>query len=140
VGQQGSASGSLLLDLDGFEVVLARRVGGEWQVAVQSTATVVRLHWRGVRAEVHGPPHRPDATRRLAGEASTLRGAIRPGAACWPFPTGRSPGLRLWPLLGVRAAQGGIHGRSAQWEAAAVGCRGFGTVATAARRRWPQLA
>jgi hypothetical protein len=41
VGQQGSAFGSLLLDLDGFEVVSAELVGGEWQLAVQATATMV---------------------------------------------------------------------------------------------------
>jgi hypothetical protein len=41
VGQQGSAFGSLLLDLDGFEVVSAELVGGEWQLAVQTTATMV---------------------------------------------------------------------------------------------------
>jgi hypothetical protein len=41
VGQQGSAFGSLLLDLDGFEVVSAELVGGEWQPAVQTTATMV---------------------------------------------------------------------------------------------------
>jgi hypothetical protein len=40
-GQQGSAFGSLLLDLDGFEVVSAELVGGEWQLAVQTTATMV---------------------------------------------------------------------------------------------------
>jgi hypothetical protein len=41
VGQQGGAFGSLLLDLDGFEVVSAEVVGGEWQLAVQTTATMV---------------------------------------------------------------------------------------------------
>ena len=41
MGQHGSASGSLLLDLDGFEVVSAELVGGEWQLAVQTTATMV---------------------------------------------------------------------------------------------------
>jgi hypothetical protein len=41
VGQQGRAFGSLLLDLDGFEVVSAELVGGEWQLAVQTTATMV---------------------------------------------------------------------------------------------------
>jgi transposase len=54
VGQQGSASGSLLLDLDGFEIVSAQLAGGEWQLAVQTTATVVGCSGCGVRAEVHG--------------------------------------------------------------------------------------
>jgi hypothetical protein len=40
-GQHGSAFGSLLLDLDGFEVVSSELVGGEWQLAVQTTATMV---------------------------------------------------------------------------------------------------
>jgi transposase len=54
VGQQGSASGSLLLDLDGLEVVSAELVGGEWQLAVQTTATVVGCMGCGVRATPHG--------------------------------------------------------------------------------------
>jgi len=54
VGQQGSASGSLLLDLDGLEVVTAEVVGGEWQLAVQTTATVVGCGSCGVRATPHG--------------------------------------------------------------------------------------
>jgi transposase len=54
LGQQGSASGSLLLDLDGFEIVSAQLAGGEWQLAVQTTATVVGCTGCGVRAEVHG--------------------------------------------------------------------------------------
>jgi hypothetical protein len=41
VGQHSSASASRLLDLDGFEVLAAEVVGGEWQVTVQTTATVV---------------------------------------------------------------------------------------------------
>jgi transposase len=52
VGQQGSASGSL--HLDGFEIVSAQLAGGEWQLAVQTTATVVGCTGCGVRAEVHG--------------------------------------------------------------------------------------
>jgi transposase len=54
VGQQGGASGSLLLDLDGFEVVSAELVGGEWQLAVQTTARVVGCAGCGVRATPHG--------------------------------------------------------------------------------------
>jgi transposase len=54
VGQQGSASGSLLLDLDGLEVVSAELVAGEWQLAVQTTATVVGCAGCGVRATPHG--------------------------------------------------------------------------------------
>jgi transposase len=54
VGQQGSASGSLLLDLDGLEVVSAELVGGEWQLVVQTTATMVGCEGCGVRATPHG--------------------------------------------------------------------------------------
>jgi transposase len=54
VGQQGSASGSLLLDLDGLEVVSAELVGGEWQLAVKTTATTVGCAGCGVRATLHG--------------------------------------------------------------------------------------
>jgi len=54
VGHQGSASGSLLLDLDGLGVVSAEVVGGEWQLAVQTTATVVGCGNCGVRATPHG--------------------------------------------------------------------------------------
>jgi transposase len=54
VGQHSSASGSLLLDLNGLEVVSAEVVGGEWQLAVQTTATVVGCGSCRVRATPHG--------------------------------------------------------------------------------------
>jgi transposase len=54
VGQHSSASASRLLGLDGFEVPAADIVGGEWQVAVQTTAAVVGCIGCGVRAELHG--------------------------------------------------------------------------------------
>jgi transposase len=54
VGQQSSASGSLLLDLDGFEVLGAQIVGREWHLAVQTTATMVGCMGCGVPAEHHG--------------------------------------------------------------------------------------
>jgi transposase len=54
VGQHSRASASRLLGLDGFEVVSAELVGGEWQVTVQTTATVVGCVGCGVRAELHG--------------------------------------------------------------------------------------
>jgi transposase len=54
VGQHGSASASRLLGLDGFEVLAAEVVGGEWQLVVQTTATVVACIGCGVRAELHG--------------------------------------------------------------------------------------
>jgi transposase len=54
VGQHGSASGSILLGLDGFEVTAAEVIDGEWQLQVQTTATVVGCVSCGVRAEAHG--------------------------------------------------------------------------------------
>jgi transposase len=54
VGQHRSASASLLLGLDGFEVLAAQVVAGEWQLEVQTTATVVGCQGCGVRAELHG--------------------------------------------------------------------------------------
>jgi transposase len=54
VGQHGSASASRLLGLDGFEVLAAEVTGGEWQLKVQTTATVVGCQGCGVRAELHG--------------------------------------------------------------------------------------
>jgi transposase len=54
VGQHSSASASRLLGLDGFQVLAAEVVGGEWQLAAQTTATVVGCIGCGVRAELHG--------------------------------------------------------------------------------------
>jgi transposase len=54
VGQHRSASASRLLDLDGFEVLATEVVGGEWQVTVQTTATVIGCQGCGMRAELHG--------------------------------------------------------------------------------------
>jgi transposase len=54
VGQHSSTSASRLLGLDGFEVLAARVVGGEWQLEVQTTATVVGCVGCGMRAEAHG--------------------------------------------------------------------------------------
>jgi transposase len=54
VGQHSSTSGSLLLDLHGLEVVSAELVDVEWQLAVQTTATMVGCSGCGVRAIPHG--------------------------------------------------------------------------------------
>src|SRR5215216_5172070 len=54
VGEHSSASGSALLDLDGFQLVSAELVGGEWQLEVQTTATVIGCVGCGVRATPHG--------------------------------------------------------------------------------------
>jgi transposase len=54
VGQHSSASASRLLGLDGFEVLAAEVVGGEWRLAVQTTAELVGCAGCGVPAEAHG--------------------------------------------------------------------------------------
>jgi transposase len=54
VGQHSSASGSVLLGLDGLEVVSAELQGGEWQLVVQTTATVIGCGGCGVAATPHG--------------------------------------------------------------------------------------
>jgi transposase len=54
VGQHSSASASRLLGLDGFEVLAAEVVSGEWRLAVQTTAELVGCAGCGVRAEAHG--------------------------------------------------------------------------------------
>jgi transposase len=54
VDQHSNASGSALLGLDGFQVLAAQVVGGEWQLAVQTTATVIGCQGCGVRATPHG--------------------------------------------------------------------------------------
>jgi transposase len=54
VGQHSSASVSSLLDLDGFQVLAVQVVGGEWQLEVQTTATVIGCQGCGVRATPHG--------------------------------------------------------------------------------------
>jgi transposase len=54
VDQHRSASASRLLGLDGFEVLAAQVAAGEWQLEIQTTATVVGCQGCGVRAELHG--------------------------------------------------------------------------------------
>jgi transposase len=54
VGPHSSASGSRLLDLDGFRLVSAELVGDEWQLAVETTATVIGCTGCGVSATPHG--------------------------------------------------------------------------------------
>ena len=54
MGQHGSASASKLLGLNGFDVLAAEIVAGDWQLTVQTTATEVGCVGCGVRAEAHG--------------------------------------------------------------------------------------
>ena len=53
MGQHGSASGSILLGLDGFKVTAAEVVDDEWRLAVQTTATTVGCVACGTRARLH---------------------------------------------------------------------------------------
>jgi hypothetical protein len=53
VGQHGSASGSILLNLGGFEVLAAEVVDQEWRLAVQSLATTVGCTACGSQARPH---------------------------------------------------------------------------------------
>jgi transposase len=53
VGQH-RASASRLLGLDGFEVLAAQVAAGEWQLEVQTIATLVGCIGCGIRAELHG--------------------------------------------------------------------------------------
>jgi transposase len=89
VGQHSSASGSVLLDLDGFEVLAAQVAGGEWQLQVQTTATVVGCVGCGTRAELHG---------RRTVRVRDLPIGGRPVVLCWC--------KRIWrcrePACGVR--------------------------------------
>jgi transposase len=89
VGQHSSASGSALLGLDGFEVLAAKIVGGEWQLEVQTTATVVGCIGCGTRAELHG---------RRTVRVRDLPSSGRPVVLAWR--------KRLWrcrePACGVR--------------------------------------
>jgi transposase len=89
VGQHRSASTSRLLGLNGFEVLAARVVGGEWQLEVQTTATVVGCLDCGTRAELHG---------RRTVRVRDLRIGSRPVVLVWH--------KRIWrcrePACGVR--------------------------------------
>ena len=89
MGQHRSASASRLLGLDGFEVLAADIVGGEWQLTVQTTATVVGCQGCGVRAELHG---------RRTVRVRDLPIGGRPVVLCWR--------KRIWrcrePACGVR--------------------------------------
>jgi transposase len=89
VGQHSSVSASRLLGLEGFQVLAGQVVGGEWQLVVQTTATVVGCGGCGVRATPHG--------RRLVGVRDLPIGG-RPVVLAWR--------KRIWrcrePACGVR--------------------------------------
>jgi transposase len=89
VGQHGSASGSILLGLDGFEVTAAEVVDDEWRLAVQTTATTVGCGACGSQARLHA---------RRTVQVRDLPIGGRPVVLCWR--------KRIWrcvePACGVR--------------------------------------
>jgi transposase len=89
VGQHGSASGSILLGLDGFEVTAAAVTDEEWRLAVQTTATTVGCAACGSQARLH-------ARRTVRVRDLPIGG--RPVVLCWR--------KRIWrcvePACGVR--------------------------------------
>jgi hypothetical protein len=91
VGQHSSASASRLLGLDGLEVLAAQVVGGEWQLAVQTTATVVGCQGCGVWAELHGRRTVRVRDCRSAAGPWCCGGASASGAVVSP-PAGWGPG------------------------------------------------
>ena len=64
MGQHSSASASRLLGLDGFEVLAAEVVGGEWRLA---TSELVGCAGCGVRAEATAVARSGYVTCPLAG-------------------------------------------------------------------------
>jgi hypothetical protein len=78
-----------LLGLDGFEILAAEVVGGEWQLDVETIAAVVGCRGCGVRAELHG---------RRTVRVRDLPFGGRPVVLCWR--------KRIWrcgePACGVR--------------------------------------
>ena len=74
MGQHGSASGSILLGLDGFEVTAAQVIDDEWRLGVHTTATTVGCAACGTQARLHA--HRTVRVRDLP-----IGG--RPVVLCW---------------------------------------------------------
>jgi transposase len=91
VGQHRSASASRLLGLDGFEVLAAQVVSGEWRLVVQTTAELVGCARCGVRAQAHG---------RRTVRVRDLPAGGRPVVLAWRKRiwrcTERACGVRTW--------------------------------------------
>jgi transposase len=117
VGQHGSASGSILLGLEGFEVTAAAIVDQEWRLEVQTTATTVGCAACGSQARLHA--------RRTVGVRDLPIGG-RPVVLCWR--------KRIWrcgePACGVQTwteQQAAIRPRAVLTERArAEACRRVG--------------
>ena len=95
VDQHSSASASRLLGLDGFAVLAAEVVAGEWQFVVQTTVTVVGCTSCGVRSALTAAGRSECVTCPLvAGRwcrcgASAFGAALSPPARCGPGPSRR---------------------------------------------------
>jgi transposase len=91
VGQHSSASASRLLGLDGFEVLAAQVVSGEWRLVVQTAAELVGCARCGVRAQAHG---------RRTVRVRDLPAGGRPVVLAWRKRIWRCPeracGVRTW--------------------------------------------
>jgi transposase len=91
VGQHSSASASRLLGLDGFEVLAAQVVSGEWRLVVQTAAELVGCARCGVRAQAHG---------RRTVRVRDLPAGGRPVVLAWRKRiwrcTERACGVRTW--------------------------------------------
>jgi transposase len=74
VGQHGSASGSILLGLDRFEVTAAEVIDDEWRLGVQTTAITVGCAACGSQARLH-------ARRTIQVRDLPMGG--RPVVLCW---------------------------------------------------------
>jgi hypothetical protein len=99
VGHHSNGSGSALLGLDGLEVVSAELMGGEWQLAVQTMATLVGCVSCGVRAtrlpELHQlPAAAAIALRSRLADAPDLK-AARPSAY-------HQPNSRVMSIVSVK--------------------------------------
>jgi cytochrome b len=102
VGQHHSASASRLLDLDGFEVLAAVVTGGEWQLTVQTTATMVGCVGCGcglsfTAGERSGYAICPLVAVRWCWPGASASGAVmsRP-AGFVPGPSGRRRSVHEW--------------------------------------------
>jgi hypothetical protein len=103
MGQHRSASASRLLGLDGLRSSPPVVAGGQWRLAVQTTATAVDFRGRGARAELHG--RRTVRVRDLpsGGCPVVLPGASGSGAVVRQ-PAGEAPG----PAGGRDPSSGGV--------------------------------
>jgi hypothetical protein len=97
MGQHRSASASKLLGLDGLRSSPPVVVGGEWRLAVQTTATAVDFRGRGARAELHD--RRTVRVRDLpSGGCPVVLPGARGSGAVVSQPAGRHLGRRAAPI------------------------------------------